>query len=39
LKLACSLEAAVKSFTGIETRPKLTVPEALARAGMTNSSG
>src|SRR6185295_20074423 len=39
LKLACSLEAAVKSFTGMETRPKLTVPEAMARAGMANSSG
>src|SRR5688572_24967920 len=39
LKLTCSLEAAVKSFTGIDTRPKLMVPEAIARAAMGNFSG
>jgi hypothetical protein len=39
LKLTCSLEAAVNIFTGIETRPKLIVPDARARAAMKNSSG
>src|SRR4051794_7243563 len=39
LKLTCSLDAAVKSFTGIDTRPKLMVPEAMARAGMRLSWG
>src|SRR5688572_32551525 len=34
LKRTCSLEAAVKNFTGIDTRPKEMVPLAMARAGM-----
>ena len=35
LKRSCSEEAAVKSFTGIETNPKEMVPEAMARAAMS----
>jgi hypothetical protein len=35
LKRSCSEEAAVNSFTGIETNPKEMVPEAMARAAMS----